>query len=69
MKRSGIPGIGISRALLLALLCTAPAFAQHTTPGTHPAWEQLSTAERDLLTAPQWDGPAAACRPDPGANC
>jgi hypothetical protein len=24
---------------------------------------------RDLVTAPQWDGPAAACRPDPGANC
>ena len=58
MKRSSIPGIGISRALLLALLCAAPAFAQHTTPGTHPAWEQLSTAERDLLTAPireRWD--------------
>ena len=52
MKRYGIPKIGISGILLLALLCAAPAFAQQATPGTQPAWEQLSTAERDLLTAP-----------------
>ena len=53
MKRSGI-----SRILLMALLCAAPVFAQQTMPGTQPAWEQLSTAERDLLTAPireRWD--------------
>ena len=52
MKSSGIPKIGIPSILLLALLGAAPAFAQHATPDTHPAWEQLSSAERDLLTAP-----------------
>ena len=52
MKRSGIPKISISRILLLALFCAAPAFAQQATPGTQPTWEQLSFAERDLLTAP-----------------
>ena len=52
MKSSGIPKIGISSILLLALLCAAPAFAQRATPDAHPAWEQLSAAERDLLTAP-----------------
>jgi hypothetical protein len=24
---------------------------------------------RDILTAPEWDGLVADCRPDPGANC
>ena len=66
MKRSGIPKIGVSRILLLALLCAAPAFAQRATTGTHPAWEQLSTAERDLLTAPireRWnDNPGERAR-------
>ena len=56
MNRIGISGMrasGIFSWLLLALLCAAPAFAQETArAATHPAWEQLSTAERDLLTAP-----------------
>jgi hypothetical protein len=40
-------------SLLLVLLCAAPAFAQQAAqPVTHPAWEQLSVAERELLTAP-----------------
>lgn len=39
--------------LLLALLCALPAFAQEPArPASHPAWEQLGTVERDLLTAP-----------------
>lgn len=42
-----------SLSLLLACLCVAPAYAQETArPATHPAWEQLSAAERDLLVAP-----------------
>lgn len=43
----------IRNSLLLVLLCAAPAFArQAPQPVTHPAWEQLDTAERELLTAP-----------------
>ena len=39
--------------LLPILLCAAPAFAQDTTKvAAMPVWEQLSSAERDLLTAP-----------------
>ncbi|HEV8694567.1 MAG TPA: DUF3106 domain-containing protein [Lysobacter sp.] len=39
--------------VLLALLSAAPAFAQQATSArTLPAWEQLSAAERDALTAP-----------------
>lgn len=43
----------IRNALLLVLLCATPAFArQAAQPVTHPAWEQLGAAERELLTAP-----------------
>lgn len=46
--------------LVLALLCSAPAFAQSnagrpaaaTVARPMPAWEQLSVAERELLIAP-----------------
>lgn len=40
--------------VLVLLLCAAPAFARQEAaqPVTHPAWEQLGTAERELLTAP-----------------
>lgn len=53
----------LRHALILALLCSAPAFAQ-TAPSTnakaassaatrsYPAWEQLSVAEREMLVAP-----------------
>ena len=57
---SGMRASSTLASLLLALLCATPAFAQVTTPAaTPPAWEQLSTAERDLLTAPvreRWNG-------------
>nr|AGW45533.1 hypothetical protein [uncultured bacterium Lac36W] len=50
---SGMRALSVLASLLLALLCATPAFAQETTrAATHPAWEQLGTAERDLLTAP-----------------
>lgn len=51
----------LRHALILSLLCSAPAFAQTapagkatpTTPArSYPAWEQLSTAEREMLVAP-----------------
>jgi hypothetical protein len=51
----------LRHALILSLLCSAPAFAQTapagkaapTTPArSYPAWEQLSAAEREMLVAP-----------------
>ena len=47
-----------TRALALALLglACAPAFAQQAIPAaTPPAWEQLTTAQRELLIAPLRD--------------
>lgn len=56
MKRIEISASQASRfvaSLVLALQCALPAFAQETgRAATHPAWEQLGAAERDLLTAP-----------------
>jgi len=51
----------LRHALILGLLCSAPVFAQTAPAGkaepatparSYPAWEQLSTAERDMLLAP-----------------
>jgi hypothetical protein len=64
----------LRHVLVLALLCSAPAFAQ-TAPASkattaparaYPAWEQLSAAEREMLVAPvreRWNGsPEARAR-------
>ncbi len=44
---------GLFALLILAFLCASPAIAQETARvAAPPAWEQLSTAERELLIAP-----------------
>lgn len=56
---SGMRAWSILASLLLASLWATPAFAQETARPAHPEWEQLSTAERDLLVAPvreRWNG-------------
>ncbi len=50
---SGRHATGVFAALLLACLCASPALAQESTQAAAlPTWEQLGTAERDLLIAP-----------------